>query len=290
MKSMTGYGTAEHKDSSFHISVDIKSYNNRYFDLYIKSPSYLSVLEQKIKKIVSDFVKRGKVELYINILEIIEDFNIILDEKLAKGYANALQGLMDAVELDDKIRLSHLLRMDGIFKTETSRDIESIWKNLEPVIYRALEGFDLSRVNEGKATQENVDYLISLVEKDVLEIEKYVPRIEEKIKETMLKKFTELIENETDIDSTRIMSETALLLVKFDINEEIVRMKSHIKHFHEIVAEEDLVGKKLDFVCQELNREINTIGSKNILVELDKLVISVKDSLEKIREQIRNVE
>jgi len=290
VKSMTGYGTAEYRDENFHISVDIKSYNNRYFDLYIKSPAYLSVLEQKIKKIVSGYVKRGKVELYINILEIIEDFNIILDEKLAEGYAKALKGLIDAVKLDERIRLSHLLRMDGIFKTETSRDIDKIWENLEPVIHRALKDFDLSRVQEGKATEENVNYIISLVEKDVSEIEKYVPKIEEKIKETMLKKFTEVIENQADIDSTRIMSEIALLLVKFDINEEIVRMKSHLTHFHEIIAGEDLIGKKLDFVCQELNREINTIGSKNILVELDRLVISVKDSLEKIREQIRNVE
>lgn len=290
MKSMTGYGTAEYKDSSFHISVDVKSYNNRYFDLYIKSPAYLSILEQEIKKLVSGYVKRGKVELYINILEIIEDFNIILDKKLATGYAKALQGLIDAVELNDKIRLSHLLRMDGILKTEMSRDIYKIWEFLEPVIDRAMQDFDLSRVKEGKATEENVNYLISLVEREVSEIEKYVPQIEEKIKETMSGKFTEVIENQTDIDSTRIMSETALLLVKFDINEEIVRMKSHLKHFREIISGEDLVGKKLDFVCQELNREINTIGSKNILVELDRIVISVKDSLEKIREQIRNVE
>jgi len=290
VKSMTGYGSAEYRDSNYHISVDIKSYNNRYCDIYIKSPAYLSPLEQRINKIVSGYVKRGKVELYINILELSEEFNIILDENLVKGYVKTLHNLINLAGTNEKIRLSHLLRMDGIFKTEKSRDVDYIWEFLKPPLCKALKDFDESRITEGTATEDNINYLISLVDRDVSLIETYVPRIEEKIKETINERFKEVIDSEVELDNSRILSETALLLVKFDINEEIIRMKTHIKHFNEIVKNEVVVGKKLDFVCQELNREINTIGSKNILVELDKLVISVKDSLEKIREQIRNVE
>ncbi len=290
MKSMTGFGIAEFKDDRFHISVEIKSYNNRYLDINIGAPYYISSLEPNIKKIVSDRVARGKVDIRINILNLTEGINIYLDERNIGSYIEILERIMTIGGLQEKIRLSHLLRMEGIIKTESNRDIESLWRVLEPVIRDALDDFDNSRVSEGRATEEDILKNLQSIEESVSHIEGYAPGLEKKIRESLEDKINDVVAGKVDIDESRLLTEIGLLLAKFDINEELMRMKAHLSHFRKIVEREAIVGKKLDFICQELNREINTIGSKNTLVEVDELVISVKDSLEKIREQVRNVE
>ncbi len=290
MKSMTGFGIAEFKDEKFHISVEIKSYNNRYLDINIGAPYYMSALEPEIKKLIAERVARGKVDVRINVLNLTEGVNIYLDERNIDSYLDVLERIIAVGGLQEKVRLSHLLRMDGIIKTESNRDIETLWIVLKPVIEKALEDFDNSRIEEGKITEEDILKNLDSIESSIEEIEKYVPQLEDRIKTSLREKFDEIVAGKIEIDESRILTEVALLLAKFDINEEIVRMKSHVSHFKRIVSNENLVGKKLDFICQELNREINTIGSKNAIVEVDELVIAVKDSLEKIREQIRNVE
>ncbi len=290
MKSMTGFGIAEFKDDRFHITVEIKSYNNRYLDINIGAPYYISPMEPEIKKLVSEKVARGKVEVRINILNLTEGVNIYLDEQNIISYLEVLERIIAIGGLQEKIRLSHLLRMEGIIKTESNRDIETLWVLLEPVIRRALRDFDNSRIEEGKITENDILKNLGTIESSVERIEGYVPQLEDRIKKGLREKLDDIIAGKAEIDESRVLTEVALLLAKFDINEEIVRMKSHIAHFRRIVSNEDLVGKKLDFICQELNREINTIGSKNTIVEVDEIVIAVKDSLEKIREQIRNIE
>ncbi len=290
MKSMTGFGIAEFKDNRFHISVEIKSYNNRYLDINVGAPYYISSLEPNIKKIVSDRVARGKVDIRINILNLTEGINIYLDERNIGSYIEILERIMTIGGLQEKVRLSHLLRMEGIIKTESNRDIESLWRVLEPVIRDALDDFDNSRVSEGRATEEDILKNLQSIEESVSHIEGYAPGLEKKIRESLEDKINDVVAGKVDIDESRLLTEIGLLLAKFDINEELMRMKAHLSHFRKIVEREAIVGKKLDFICQELNREINTIGSKNTLVEVDELVIFVKDSLEKIREQVRNVE
>ncbi len=290
MKSMTGFGIAEFKDDRFHISVEIKSYNNRYLDISIGGPYYISPLEPEIKKMIAERVARGKVDVRINVLNITEGVNIYLDEQNIASYLDVLEKIIFIGGLQEKVRLSHLLRMDGIIKTESNRDIDTLWMVLKPVIQRALQDFDDSRIEEGKITEDDILRNLGAIESSVEKIEAYVPQLEERIKIGLRDKFEDLVAGRVEIDESRMLTEVALLLAKFDINEEIVRMKSHIAHFRRIVSTENLVGKKLDFICQELNREINTIGSKNAIVEVDELVIAIKDSLEKIREQIRNVE
>ena len=178
--------------------------------------------------------------------------------------------------------------MDGIFKVSRTRDNEFLWPVLESVLDRAFVEFDESRLVEGRNTMEDVRKLLDTIDGDLCRIEDFVPTMELKIREGLRTRFEETMGD--SVDESRILSETAVLLMRFDINEEIVRMRSHLESFTRILEQEEETGKKLDFISQELSRETNTIGAKNMVREVDNSVISIKFSLEKIREQLRNVE
>ncbi len=287
---MTGFGSAEYRDDEIHLTIDIKSYNNRYLDIYVNEPSYLAPIEPNIRKKVAGKILRGKVEVRINIVNYSEDIEVFLDEKNIETYIKVLREIISKGSLEDDVRLSHLLRMDGIIKRESTTDTEKIWEKLEPVLEEAIVNFDETRILEGEATKIDILDNLKNIEGELLKIEGYVPLMEERLMKNLRERFEELLPQDNEGNEQRILAETAVLLARFDINEEIQRMKSHLQHFRKIIEGGGSVGKKLDFVCQEMNREINTIGSKNILSELDGIVISVKDALEKIREQVRNVE
>lgn len=288
MISMTGYGYREYRDEYVELITEIRSYNNRYLDTAVNVPPFLSPVEPAVKEFVRGRVGRGRVEVTIRVKELEEDISVHLDEKAASRYAEALRGLAGAAGIEEEPRLSHFLRMEGIITQVKNRDLD--W--FENLVMRQLEDaygdFAEAKRNEGEATKKNIDGLLVEVETQLEVVEAYAQSLEERIRENLEKRFNELVGE--GLDQNRLYQETAVMLMKYGIDEETVRMRSHLTQFRELSQGEAGVGKKLDFICQELNREINTIGSKSTIAEVNRAVVEVKDSLEKIREQLRNVE
>jgi uncharacterized protein (TIGR00255 family) len=288
MKSMTGFGYREHRDEKRHIIMTLKSYNNRFLDIIVYLPSNLAVLEQKIRQFLSSKIHRGRVELYVKATELGPGGRIDIDTDYVSAYVEALKRLADTAGIRDKVRLSHLLRIEGILNTEQSPNLEEYWLDLQPVLESVFEEFEQTRQREGEATRKDVESLLTKIDAELSAVEALSPRLEEKIKVDLRSRFEELLGS--GMDESRVLAETAVILMKYDVHEEIIRARSHLKSFRETLEEGGAVGKKLDFICQELNREFNTIGAKNLLLEVDGSVVVLKDTVEKIREQLRNVE
>ena len=288
MKSMTGFAYREHRDKKYKITITMKSYNNRFLDILIYLPPFLNPLEQKIREFLSKRILRGRVELYVKAAELGRATEIAVDPYYVKSYVQALRQLAEAAGIREKIRLSHLLRIEGMLKPEQSLDMDEYWLDFEPVLDSVFKEFDKLRQREGKATEKDIIGLLEGIEPEISGLEAVAPQLEEKIKNDLRRRFEDLLAN--SVDENRILAETAVLLMKPDIHEELVRTRSHLKSFKKILQERGSLGKKLDFICQELNREFNTIGAKNLLSEVDNSIVVLKDTLEKIREQLRNVE
>lgn len=288
MKSMTGYGYGESASRRFQMSLEIKSYNNRYLDIYVNTPASLSPLESRVREYLSSRILRGKVEVYLKVKDLEEDITVSVDPAVAAGYLAALKQLSEFAEIREEIRLSHLLRIDGILKSDRNRDVDEYWQALEPLLEKVFAEYDASRIREGKSTARDILRLLDSVEASAGGVAKIAPEMEKYFSETIRSRMEELLRDQ--VEENRILTEVAMLLVKYSINEEIVRLGSHIEAFQAAAEEKGGVGKKLDFICQEMNREINTIGSKSVLAEISRHVVVMKDALENIREQVRNVE
>lgn len=285
---MTGYGYTEFQDNRHHIGLEIKSYNNRYLDIVVNMPSALGPLEKKIRDFMLSRVLRGRVEITLRFREFKEDIRVHLDKNTVHMYMEALSGLLEEAGIKEGVQLSHLLRMEGILKTEHLRDPERYWDMLLPLLEKTYTDFEETRISEGNATFADIKGQVDKIRDQVLKIKECAPELEDLIKESIKQRFQELLGN--GIDENRIYSETAVLLIKYSINEELVRMNSHLSSFLDAAHGAGVIGKKLDFICQELNREINTIGSKSVMLPVSQAVIEIKDSLEKVREQLRNIE
>jgi uncharacterized protein (TIGR00255 family) len=251
-------------------------------------PPFLNPLEPKIRELITGGVQRGRVEVYIKIRELTEAVTVHLDKPVVESYVKVLEELAAAAKLDEKPALSDLLSMEGILKTDKQRDLDFYWSHVKNRFSEAFQEFEVSRIQEGAQTEADIRELLSGIEKNVAILEEHAPELETHIVETLKERFEQLMGD--DYDESRVFTETAVLLVKYNVNEEIMRMKSHLQSFRQIADGDAPVGKKLDFLCQELNREINTIGSKSTILEVNQSVIEVKDAIEKIREQLRNVE
>ncbi len=288
MKSMTGFGYAEIQDGKVHLTADLKSYNNRYLDLIVNIPPPLNPLEPAIREKIQGRLKRGRVELYLRMRELEEDLTILIDGEAARGYAEKLRALGKDLALKDELGYSHILNLEGVVRTDKKRDLDLLGEKVGLILDRALDELTASREREGESTGRDIFAQLDLVERSLDSIRGYAPGVEEKVRQTLSEKFREVVGD--GAEESRILQEIASYLVRYDINEEISRLDSHISAFRAIASEEEGVGKKLDFLCQEMNREINTIGSKTPQVEVSRLVVEMKDGMEKIREQLRNVE
>ncbi len=288
MISMTGFGYCELEKPEYYLSVELKSYNNRYLDLQINLPPFLSPLEPRVREYVASTVRRGRVEVYVRIRELEESISVHLDKQVAREYSSILNDLIRSTGINDELKLQHLLQMDGILKTSKSRDIDLFWLKIEPILEQAVLEFNKSRKNEGIATEADILKQLSLIENSLSGITEMSGELESYFGTTLREKFQEVVGDQ--IEESRVLTEIAALMVKYSINEEIVRMGQHLKSFRDISTSQDAVGKKLDFLAQEIHREINTIGSKSIKYDISENVVSMKDALENIREQLRNVE
>ena len=290
MTSMTGYSYEEKSLETAIVSVEIKSVNSRFLDLTINLPPYLNPLEAYFRSKITEKVARGKVDVYIRVKELESNPDITVDEGAVKAYSEAVKKVIKASGFgtDSEAALNFILSQPGVIVSNRSYDMDKYKALIEPIFDSVLEKFNADRAREGENMKRDLQEKLEKLSKCAHFFTEWQPKMEEMFKEQITTKFRELLEDKAD--ENRIMTETAAMLVKYTINEEIVRLNSHIAAMRSELANNPTPGKKLDFICQEMNREINTIGSKNQFAEVGAMVITAKDSLENIREQSKNVE
>lgn len=289
MTSMTGYAYEEKNFTDAIVSVEIKSVNSRFLDLTINLPPYLNQLESYFRAKITEAVVRGKVDVYIRVKELESNTDITVDQGAVKAYAEAVKKVSAAAGIDNsQAALSFILSQSGVIVSNRSYDMDKYKALIEPVFDSVLQTFNADREREGANMKRDLQEKLEKLSKCAQFFTEWQPKMEAIFKEQITSKFRELLADKAD--ENRIMTETAAMLVKYTINEEIVRLNSHISAMRDELENNPRPGKRLDFICQEMNREINTIGSKNQFAEVGAMVITAKDSLENIREQSKNVE
>jgi uncharacterized protein (TIGR00255 family) len=288
MKSMTGYAYKESSNGNITLSAEIKGYNSRFLDLSIHLPPWLSSLETGIREYLSSRFIRGKVEAAIRIKEENAPVSVSINTNAALTYQNSIRDLAKTLGVNDEPGLGMILGLEGVLEIETNRDAEKYRALIEPVLAAAADQFEAERAREGEHTARDILCYIKTLEDSLETVNSHVPELEASIKETLRERFAELLGDQ--IDENRILAETAVLLMKYTISEEVSRLSSHLKEFKSEMERNPSPGKKLDFLSQEINREVNTIGSKTPVLEVCRVVVDMKSALENIREQLRNVE
>lgn len=291
MKSMTGYGMALLKSENYMTKVEVKSVNSRYLELNLRVPKDFMAIEDKIRQIIKSKLKRGKVDLYLSYDVTSPDLQeLSLNKDLAKAYYRDMEDLRNMLEIDEKITLRDIVLLEGVLKKSSTNETDKeLLSQVLKTVEEAVENLDEMRKVEGENLKIDLENKIVNVEEFVGEIKTLAPKVIEENE----KKFTENIYErlkEEDLDLPRLTTELAIMADKLSIDEEITRLSSHIFQFNGIIKDKDSVGRKLDFLLQEFNREANTIGSKTTSSEILKLVVSLKSEIEKIREQIQNIE
>ncbi|MBR4093260.1 MAG: YicC family protein [Oscillospiraceae bacterium] len=291
IKSMTGYGRGQATVDGTDILVEIKSVNNRYYDFSARLPRMYGYLEEKLKTFLSGSISRGKIEVSVSIYNSgskSEEISINLD--VANGYINALREANESLGLTDDITLSHVSRFPEVFIVKKIiEDEESVWNNIKPVAEEAVAKFVAMREIEGEKMKEDLSSRLDFILSKVEEVEKLSPATTENYRNRLYQKLKDIL-SDNNIDEQRILTEAAIFSEKVAVDEETVRLRSHISQFRELLETNEPVGRKLDFLVQEMNRESNTIGSKAQDIAITKIVVDVKSEIEKIREQIQNIE
>ena len=291
IKSMTGYGRAQGSFSGGEISVEIKSVNNRYLDCGVKLPRVYAFAEDSIKSLVQKTISRGKVDVFININAAgADNVQISVNRPVVEGYLSAMKQIAADYDVRDDISVSTLTRMGDVFLVEKREEDETeVQEALLSVVSEALAAFDAMRTREGEALKNDLlgkaDDILLLVSK----VEARSPITVAAYRERLTAKMREVLEN-TAIDEARIVQEAAIYADKVAVDEETVRLRSHVAQLRQMLTDGGVIGRKLDFLMQEMNREANTIGSKGSDVEQARNVVDIKSELEKIREQIQNIE
>lgn len=291
IKSMTGYGRAVQTVNGRQFTVEVRSVNNRYLDCSVKLPRTLSFGEEAVKQAVKNTISRGKVDVFVTVhAESGVEATVTLNKTVVEGYLSAMQEMAENYPVKNDISVSLLARMPEVFSIEKPEvDEEALLADLMSVVAQALESFDAMRIAEGKALEndlrsrgQTIKDLVSQVEAgNAQTVVDYRQRLENKLKEVLAS---------TAIDESRILTEAAIFADKVAVDEETVRLRSHLKQMADMLTNGGAVGRKLDFLLQEMNREANTIGSKCTDVRLARIVVEIKAELEKIREQTQNIE
>lgn len=289
MNSMTGYGFKESVVDDTQISVEIKSVNNRFLDLNINLPYFLNPLEQKVRKLVSEKIVRGKVDVTIRVKDMSSTAKVTADPQAAKMYADAIGQIAVALgKSSSDVPLSLIVNQEGVLNITHEYDADSYWEKIEGVFSEVFEQFVSDRKREGENLKKDLLAKLDVLDSCAAFFKEWQPKMEQKFKEQITSRFNELLGD--NVDENRIMTEVAAMMVRYTINEEIIRLHSHLAALRKEFSENPVPGKRIDFICQEANREINTIGSKNQFTEVGAMVVNAKDALENIREQSKNVE
>lgn len=291
IKSMTGYGRAEEIIDGLSISVEIKSVNHRYFEFSARVPRIYGFLEEKMKSFTNTLVSRGKIECYVNVENLEEtETEITVNHSLAEGYLNALKELSEKFGLENDISAYSLSRFPDVISLHKAPDDEDrIWLAVQSVASKAIEKFISMRQAEGEKLKNDVLSRADFIIEKVKFIEERSPETVIEYNEKLKSRIKELL-GDASVDEQRLLNEAAIFADKIAVAEETVRLRSHISQLREFMQADEAIGRKLDFLVQEINREANTIGSKAQDVDIAKSVIAIKAEVEKIREQIQNIE
>lgn len=292
MKSMTGYGRGECVENNRRFVFEIKAVNHRYSDITIKLPRVLIKYEDAIKKKITESVFRGKVDVYTTFETFsTEDVNVKVNEALAENYVKALENLKNKFDLNNEITLDLVAKFPDLItvdKTINENEDDEIWSCLEKALQQAIDNFVAMREVEGERLKADILQKAEVISENVEKIVDLAPLVEKNYKQRLTEKLCEM--QELDIEESRIITEVAIFAEKACIDEEITRLKSHIIQLKTILQENVPVGRKLDFLIQEINREVNTIGSKSNDLDITNTVVFLKSEIEKVREQIQNLE
>ena len=290
IKSMTGYGRAKLSKDDREYQIEIKSVNHRYLDISVRIPKQLSYLEETIKKEIAKKVKRGKIDVFVTFENnSLEGKEIKINTELAKAYIDELKKLAEKENILSDIQVTEISKYPDVLNIQSSQDDEKITEEVLETITIATDNLVQMRETEGKKISEDLLKRLNIINKKVEEIaklstgliEEYVVKLEERI--------NEILKNQ-EIDKTRLAQEVVIYADKCSIEEEVTRLNSHISQFKNLLNSNEAIGKKLDFIIQEMNRETNTIGSKSNNLEITNGVIDIKTEIENIREQVQNIE
>ena len=292
IKSMTSFGRAqseEGKDLCF--SIEMKSVNHRYLDINIRMPRTMLALEEKIRNIISKKLNRGKVDVFINYKNYGNNVGKAnLNMKLAKEYYECFKQIQNELNIIDDISTTKISRLpDVITLEEPEENLDNIFSEISPLIESALDLMEEMRCREGEKLKEDILSKVQMIELYVEEIEKVADNIPKNYKKKLEERLNELLSG-VDIDENRIALEVAILSDKAAVDEEITRLRSHLSQIKSTLDLDEPIGRKLDFIIQEMNREANTIASKSIDIDMTNKVIEIKNTIEKIREQVQNIE
>ena len=291
IKSMTGYGRAVETINGREFTVELRSVNNRYLDCTVKLPRSLSFAEEAVKQAVKQAVSRGKVDVFITVKsENTDDTKISLNAAVVEGYLSAMRKLVTEYDVKDDISVSVLSRMNDVFTVEKPEvDEEQLKADLMSVLEKALAGYNAMRSTEGAALDQDLRSRGETILELVSQVEAGNGQTVIDYRTRLYNKLKEVLAN-TNIDESRILTEAAIFADKVAVDEETVRLRSHLQQMNTMLSGGGAVGRKLDFLLQEMNREANTIGSKCTDVNLARIVVDIKAELEKIREQTQNIE
>lgn len=291
IRSMTGYGRAQDTVDGMSITVEIKSVNHRYFEFSSRVPRAYGFIEEKLKSYVQSRISRGKTECFVQI-EALEDeaAEVTVNHSLAAGYFQALKEIADKYEVRNDISVSTLTRFSDILTVHKAEaDEEKIWNAVKTVLEKAVDSFIDMREREGVKLREDISSRADLILTFVEFIEERSPQTVKEYHEKLVARMKELL-GDVHIDEQRVLTEAAVFADKVAVAEETVRLRSHIDQLKVFLQSKDAIGRKMDFLVQEMNREANTIGSKAQDVEIASKVIDIKAEVEKIREQVQNIE
>lgn len=287
MKSMTGYGHAVLSNSDYLLEVEIKSYNGKYLEIVHNMHYFFTCLEAEIDEKIKNVCSRGHVELGVRLKEFSSPIEVVINKEAVKAYKQAFSQLED--EIGIKPAFSDYSRAEGLIDTVKTGNIDDYKTAFFTLLDEALDGLRLAKEREGEGTRSDLKRLINDFNSSLSKIKDDVSTLEAYLRKTLEEKIR-IARDDFKIDDDRLYQEIALLLVKFSISEELNRLDIHIREYERLLSLEEPVGKRLDFLCQEMNRETNTIASKSQIARINMEVVRMKDTLENIREQVRNIE
>ncbi|MDY6969047.1 MAG: YicC/YloC family endoribonuclease [Spirochaetota bacterium] len=287
MESMTGYAYIESSTDQFSFSVEIKSVNSKYCDIYTNLPDILRVNEEKMTSLLREYFVRGKIELTINLFDWKRDKNVKINDILITKYYNELSRIVEELKLDHQVTLDQLLKMDNLIQKERGVVSTKSMKEIFSAVNRAIKQVMQMKIREGNATKKDLHSSLSIITAKVKEIKDFSKDISKGVYHKLRKRIDSF--HDINVDDARLYAEVAILADRMDINEEIVRLIDHLKKFKSILNEKSQIGKRLDFLAQEMFREINTISSKSNCSKVSHIVVDVKNHIDKIREHCRNV-
>jgi uncharacterized protein (TIGR00255 family) len=291
IKSMTGFGSQVISQDGYQISCEVRGVNHRYFDINIRTSRRYNVLEDRLKEEVKKYVTRGRIEISINIEKTGDcERTIKVDNALVMAYYNSLKDLAEKLNISQNIKIIDLFKLPEVFSLEdVKEDIDLLWSVVQKAVSEAMLGFTEMRTREGCNLAKDISRRSDMVLAMVEQLEKRSPIVSMEYREKLRNRLSEYIPGDM-VDEQRILQEVAIFTDKASVTEELVRLRSHLNQLEYLLQSNEAVGRKCDFLVQEMFREINTVGSKSNDLEMNKIVVEVKSELEKIREQLQNIE